>query len=199
MHNFFAFEMKEIKEEEHSALHNDFVKKKQENEKETLAKENEVNEVIEDDESFLYDVDEELDEEEDLDEDQVKKDIMEKALNESVKGKEKIPSGVQLTFLEDEKEKNVFIGRKKSIYQKYGYEGALLVGKVGEEEQNGKQVFLDSLNPHVVFVNGARGSGKCLTGDTLITLENGKVIPIKDLENEQEKILALNHSLKIQP
>ena len=258
MHNFFAFEMKEIKEEEHSALHNDFVKKKQvnerepdlfdemlepsaekksrkkeaeekefkeketeqeeereeekeeliekeieeeaeENEKETLAKENEVNEVIEDDESFLYDVDEELDEEEDLDEDQVKKDIMEKALNESVKGKEKIPSGVPLTFLEDEKEKNVFIGRKKSIYQKYGYEGALLVGKVGEEEQNGKQVFLDSLNPHVVFVNGARGSGKCLTGDTLITLENGKVIPIKDLENEQEKILALNHSLKIQP
>ncbi|HLC36657.1 MAG TPA: ATP-binding protein [archaeon] len=211
--------MKEIKEEEHSALHNDFVKKKQvnerepdlfdemlepsaekksrkkeaeekefkeketeqeeereeekeeliekeieeeaeENEKETLAKENEVNEVIEDDESFLYDVDEELDEEEDLDEDQVKKDIMEKALNESVKGKEKIPSGVPLTFLEDEKEKNVFIGRKKSIYQKYGYEGALLVGKVGEEEQNGKQVFLDSLNPHVVFVNGARGSGK---------------------------------------
>ncbi|MBI2598427.1 MAG: ATP-binding protein [Candidatus Diapherotrites archaeon] len=71
-------------------------------------------------------------------------------------GKDSLP----LYFLEDEATKSVFIGRKKSVQKQYGFEAAMLVGRVNEQEHNGKNVHLDSLNPHVVFVCGARGSGK---------------------------------------
>ncbi|MCX6799409.1 MAG: DUF853 family protein [Candidatus Diapherotrites archaeon] len=64
-----------------------------------------------------------------------------------------------LRFLGDN-EGNVFIGRKESVFQKYGRECALFVGEVAEEECKKKRVLLDSLNPHVIFVCGARGSGK---------------------------------------
>ncbi|MEM0360026.1 MAG: helicase HerA-like domain-containing protein [Candidatus Diapherotrites archaeon] len=64
-----------------------------------------------------------------------------------------------LSFLNDGK-KSVLIGRKKSVFEKYGFEGALHIGRIAEQEFSGNEVFLDSLNPHVVFVCGARGSGK---------------------------------------
>ncbi len=65
----------------------------------------------------------------------------------------------ELSFLSD-KEGNVYIGRKQSVLQKYGNEAALFLGRVFEEECKDKNVHLDGLNPHVVFVCGARGSGK---------------------------------------
>lgn len=69
---------------------------------------------------------------------------------------------VPLKFLEDAKKQLVFIGRKKSVFGKYGDQAALYIGKVNEEGSGAheKKVCLDSLNPHVVFVCGARGSGK---------------------------------------
>ena len=67
---------------------------------------------------------------------------------------------IKLKFLEDEKGKQVFIGRKKSVYKQYGTEAALFLGRVNEEEYKDKNILLDGLNPHVVFVCGARGSGK---------------------------------------
>ena len=85
----------------------------------------------------------------------IRKKIIERAEKESVRVSE---TSVPLKFLEDGD--NVLMGRKKSVHSKYGMQGALYVGKVGEEEQKDKSVFLDSLNPHVVFVCGARGSGK---------------------------------------
>ena len=69
-------------------------------------------------------------------------------------------SAEKLRFLADSGKKNVFIGRKAGIFKKYGYDGALQVGRVKEQEFSGHNVFLDSLNPHVIFVCGARGSGK---------------------------------------
>jgi len=71
-----------------------------------------------------------------------------------------IPVGEKLDFLEDKELNNVFIGRKASIFKKYGYEAALQLGRVKEQEHEGANVYLDSMNPHVVFVCGARGSGK---------------------------------------
>lgn len=65
----------------------------------------------------------------------------------------------KLSFLEAN-EKSVLIGRKKSVFKKYGLEAALHIGRVAEQSFLEKNVFLDSLNPHVVFVCGARGSGK---------------------------------------
>ncbi len=58
------------------------------------------------------------------------------------------------------KEGHAYIGRKKSILMKYGEEAGLYVGRVNEKDKEGTDVYLDGLNPHVVFVCGARGSGK---------------------------------------
>ena len=71
-------------------------------------------------------------------------------------------SAVPLKFLEDKDGKAVFIGRKKAFLQKYGFEGALHIGRIAgnETEHQNKDIYFDSLNPHVVFVCGARGSGK---------------------------------------
>ncbi len=62
--------------------------------------------------------------------------------------------------LTDESGTAFFIGRSKSIHEKYGQEGALLLGTLSEEENYGKPVYLDAIAPHVVFIVGARGSGK---------------------------------------
>jgi len=54
----------------------------------------------------------------------------------------------------------VYIGRKKSVLKEYGRMGTAFIGKVAEEQCKGKKVHLDGLNPHVVFLDGARGTGK---------------------------------------
>ncbi len=66
----------------------------------------------------------------------------------------------KLEALSDEAETAIFIGRSKSIHEKYGQEGALLLGILSEEEGYGKPVYLDAIAPHVIFIVGARGSGK---------------------------------------
>lgn len=72
------------------------------------------------------------------------------------------PSNVmKLELLEMPGKKSLFIGRKKGVMQKSGLDGALYVGKVQDDDRfKEHKLFLDSLNPHVVFVCGARGSGK---------------------------------------
>jgi hypothetical protein len=66
-----------------------------------------------------------------------------------------------LKFLEDPNLDNtVYIGRKKSVLTKYGSSGSAYLGKVIEDDCQGKKVRLDGLNPHVVFIDGSRGSGK---------------------------------------
>jgi len=74
---------------------------------------------------------------------------------------EPVPQKVlpELRFLQDG-DSTVLIGRKKSVHEKFGMRGALQVGRVTEDAFKDRDVFLDSLNPHVVFVCGARGSGK---------------------------------------
>ncbi|MDZ4256774.1 MAG: DUF87 domain-containing protein, partial [archaeon] len=68
---------------------------------------------------------------------------------------------IKLDLLTHPKEKVAFIGRKKSLLQKFGTKGGLFIGRVADEEGlQDHQLQLDSLNPHVVFVCGTRGSGK---------------------------------------
>jgi len=76
----------------------------------------------------------------------------------SLTGKSEVP----LKFLEDAPKNMVFIGRKKSVFKQFGDQAALFIGKVDEpgDENHDRNVHLDSLNPHVVFLCGARGSGK---------------------------------------
>ena len=122
-------------------------------------------EIIEEDEKLIEEEEIEPKEEENEEEEEneippkeeIKQTILEKAANavSSV-----IPVGEKLDFLEDKELNNVFIGRKANIFKKYGYEAALQLGRVKEQEHEGANVYLDSMNPHVVFVCGARGSGK---------------------------------------
>ncbi|MEK6888350.1 MAG: LAGLIDADG family homing endonuclease [Candidatus Aenigmatarchaeota archaeon] len=50
-----------------------------------------------------------------------------------------------------------------------------------------------------LLIAGTRSSGKCLSGDTLIALEDGSYAPIRDLKNNQKRVLALNKDGKIVP
>ncbi len=65
-----------------------------------------------------------------------------------------------LKALEDDAGSSIFIGRSKQIHEKYKRDGALLMGFLSEEQDYGKYVYLDAIAPHVVFIVGARGSGK---------------------------------------
>ncbi|MFH0969952.1 MAG: DUF87 domain-containing protein [Candidatus Diapherotrites archaeon] len=76
-------------------------------------------------------------------------------------GIEDAQSLLKLELLEMEGKKSLFIGRKKNLLQKSGLKGGLYLGRVMDDERfKEHKLFLDSLNPHVVFVCGARGSGK---------------------------------------
>src|SRR3989344_4558189 len=92
--------------------------------------------------------------------DAIRKKIMDNAAMASEGIIDEGPSAEKLTFLADKEKNSVFIGRKASIFKRFGYEAALHIGRVNEKEFENNEVFLDSLNPHVVFVCGARGSGK---------------------------------------
>src|SRR3989338_6261836 len=95
---------------------------------------------------------------------------------------------------------DILIGRREAEKEKYGTQGAVFLGKhyvkMGQTTSLSNKVYLDVIKSHVVFIVGKRGSGKCLYGDTLITLNNGLEVPIKELFNNNKDIIALNHQLK---
>ena len=97
---------------------------------------------------------------------------------------------------------DVIIGRSKKDVDKYGKEGTVLIGKqyvkMGQTTSLSNPVYMDVAGAHVVFIVGKRGSGKCLQGDTLITLNDGSLVKIKDLENKTQNIYTLNNDYKIQ-
>ncbi|MFA5745964.1 MAG: DUF87 domain-containing protein [archaeon] len=76
--------------------------------------------------------------------------------------KEKIKEiSPKLEFLTDPKDPEmVYIGRKKSVLKDHGSKSCAFLGKVYEDDCRDKKVHLDGLNPHVVFIDGSRGSGK---------------------------------------
>ncbi|MDN5358555.1 MAG: hypothetical protein PWP76_398 [Candidatus Diapherotrites archaeon] len=66
--------------------------------------------------------------------------------------------------MRDDETRRVIIGRKASLFSREGFRGALHVGRVEEEGPlKGYDVYVDALYPHVIFVAGARGSGKSYT------------------------------------
>lgn len=72
----------------------------------------------------------------------------------------------KLEILSDEE--GAYVGRKKSIFDKYKSKAALYLGKVNEtnkqwENYFSKKVLLDSISPHAIFICGMRGSGKSYT------------------------------------
>ena len=70
----------------------------------------------------------------------------------------------ELQVLRDDETKRIMLGRKASLFSREGFRGALFIGRVEDEgELKGYDVYADALYPHVVFVAGARGSGKSYT------------------------------------
>jgi hypothetical protein len=96
---------------------------------------------------------------------------------------------------------DIIIGRDQEDLEKYGKKGCIFLGKhivgKGYDYHLTNPIVMDVLRPHVILIVGKRGSGKCIEENTLITLEDGSVIPIKDLENNRNKIFGLDKKLKI--
>src|SRR3989344_9566091 len=97
----------------------------------------------------------------------------------------------------------IIIGRNEADKKEFGEAGTVYIGKLfvnmGQTTALSNEIFLDVVRTHVLLISGKRGSGKCLLGDSLITLGDGSVIPIKDLENNSQKVMGLNDQLKIVP
>lgn len=65
-----------------------------------------------------------------------------------------------LTFMENPETGHAMVGRKTSVFKKYGEEASLFLGTVNEPNYPQKEIYFDSLDPQVIFVCGSRGSGK---------------------------------------
>ena len=95
----------------------------------------------------------------------------------------------------------IVAGRSPKEKERLGLAGTIFLGKHYVQMERimalSNPVYLDVSGPHVVLLSGKRGSGKCLHGDTLITLDNGSVVPIKDLANDSRGVFGLDHKLKI--
>ena len=96
---------------------------------------------------------------------------------------------------------DIIIGRDEKDREKYGDKGVVYLGKhyikMGRTNSLSNKVFLDVTKSHVVFVCGKRGGGKCLVGDTLITIGDGSVKKISELYLDDREIMSLNSDLKI--
>lgn len=97
---------------------------------------------------------------------------------------------------------NIILGRTESDMKKFGERGAAYIGKqyitMEKVASLAGRVLLDVTRPHVLLIAGKRGSGKCLTGDTLVALNDGSVKQIKDLESDTNSVLSLSKNLKIE-
>ena len=72
---------------------------------------------------------------------------------------------------------NLIVGRNAADKKAFGERGLAFIGKsyvkMGQYTSLSNPIFLDVARTHVVLVAGKRGSGKCLHGDTLISLSDG--------------------------
>jgi len=88
---------------------------------------------------------------------------------------------------------DVIIGRNESDKKVFGERGLAFIGKsyvsMGNYTSLSNPIFLDVARSHVILISGKRGSGKCLSEDTLVNLSDGTQVPIKYLENNNQKII----------
>ena len=96
----------------------------------------------------------------------------------------------------------IVLGRSESDFKRLGTKGAVFLGKqyvkMGQTTSLSNPIYLDIIGAHVVFVCGKRGGGKCLHGESIITLDDGSQVPIKDLEQHNGDIFSLNQDFKIE-
>jgi len=97
---------------------------------------------------------------------------------------------------------DIIVGRTEEDKERFGKNGIVLLGKsyvkMGRNVSLSNPLYLDIAKSHVVLICGKRGSGKCLLGDTLIPLNDGSLIPIEKLEEDNFNVMSLNENLKIE-
>ena len=102
--------------------------------------------------------------------------------------------------MEKEGSYKIVLGRSKSAIEKFGMQATVLIAKqyvkMLEGSTPSQEVYLDLDKAHVVFVCGKRGTGKCLAGSSLVTLADGRVRRIDELEVDCD-VLSLGEKLKI--
>ncbi len=95
---------------------------------------------------------------------------------------------------------DIVIGRGASDKAKFGKRGTILIGKqyvqMGQTTSLSNNIYMDIAGAHVISVFGKRGGGKCLHEDSLITLEDGSQVKIKDLDSDTN-VISLNSDLKL--
>lgn len=96
---------------------------------------------------------------------------------------------------------DLIVGRNDSDKKAFGMRGLAYLGKnfvtMGNYTSLSNPIYMDVVRSHVVLVSGKRGSGKCLHGDSLISLEDGRQVAIRDLAKENGKIVSMNDDLKM--
>jgi uncharacterized protein len=96
---------------------------------------------------------------------------------------------------------DVIVGRNEGDNKILGKKALAYIGKSYVNMENytslSNPMFLDISRSHVVMVAGKRGSGKCLSEDSLVLLEDGSEIPIIELDKEKKKIVSVGENLKI--
>ncbi len=58
-------------------------------------------------------------------------------------------------------------------------------------------IYMDVARSHVVLVSGKRGSGKCLHGDSLVSLEDGSQVAIRDLAENKNGVVSMDGEMKM--
>lgn len=97
---------------------------------------------------------------------------------------------------------DVIVGRNESDKKDFGDRGLAYLGKsyvkMGNYTSLSNPIYMDIVRTHVVLIAGKRGGGKCLCGESLVSLEDGTNIKIKDLNEDSRKIISLNNDLKLE-
>ena len=97
---------------------------------------------------------------------------------------------------------DIILGRDKADKKAFGKKGLIYLGKgyvtMGNYTSMSNKIWLDVVRTHVILIAGKRGGGKCLSGDTLISLADGTKKPIKNLKNNKKEVLSLNNKNKIE-
>ena len=98
---------------------------------------------------------------------------------------------------------DIIIGRSESDREKLGKRGTIYLGKqfitMGKTTSLSNHVYMDIAKSHQVFICGKRGGGKCLHGDTLITLDDGTQARIKDLEKDNRGVFSVDDRYRVKP
>lgn len=95
---------------------------------------------------------------------------------------------------------DIIVGRDRKDLAELGKAGTAFIGKhivgKGEDSHLTNPIMMDLTRPHVMLVCGKRGSGKCVEENTLVHVDDGRLVPIKELEEHDYNVSGLDRSLK---